>query len=93
MMKGRAKRSEARQWKNGADRKSNITDNDGDEIMRVSRQAKELCFLSMLLILMTMILMVAVELNIMSIYYSFCQNLEFERRFGASNSDSRGRFS
>ena len=33
-----------------------------------------------------------VEVN-MSIYYSFCQNLEFERRFGASNSDSRGRFS
>ena len=36
--------------------------------MRVSRQAKELCCLSILLILMAMIVTAAVELNIVSIY-------------------------
>ncbi len=63
-------------------------------LKRVSREpsaVRRRSILSILLILMTMILTAAVELdlNIMSIYYSFCRNLEFGSRFGASNPDFR----
>ena len=40
--------------------------------------------------LMLLLAMLTMEMEVnLSIYYSFCQNLEFERRFGASNSGSR----